>query len=212
MGKKKKNKFIKLTDEMNYKRHSAAQCTLCHNNNYELYTDIVSVSRIKYRLSDECNKADKAKCTANKDAINMYMEDMIINSNPGFAEKIKVYCPKCEKATNHNIIDYNISSIISILNKFGICTTFSCEGHFDKGEFSSPYISFSQKSDTKYFDMNHALLKYWYIDFGKIQAGEWTLRLKCNQTSIDYFASGNHIDDLYKYIDTVLPEKMKELD
>lgn len=205
----KKNKFTKLTDEMNYKRHSVAQCSLCHENNYELCTNTVSINKLKYRPMNK-DKVNKARFIVHNDDIDNTMEHILINSNPGFAEKFRIYCPRCEKVTVHNVIDYNISSIINTLNKMGISTTFSCEGHFDKGEFSSPYITFANELDRKYFDMSNTLLKYWTMDISKIQAGAWSLRLRCDQVSIDYFASGSHLDDLYSYITNVVAVKVKK--
>jgi hypothetical protein len=46
-------------------------------------------------------------------------------------DKIKLHCDNCNCETDHILIDKELSKIISILNKYGYETKFSCSGHGD---------------------------------------------------------------------------------
>lgn len=59
----------------------------------------------------------------------------------------KLYCPICKEYEDHYILDYEISDIISILNKAGFRTIYSCSGHEEMN--SIPYIMF--KPDVEEF-------------------------------------------------------------
>lgn len=78
-------------------------------------------------------------------------------------------CPNCNEHVDFAAIDANMGQIISILNKKGYYTAFSCEGYIeidDNGiseEFSTPYIYFYSWSDTKILETN-PLPDGWYID------------------------------------------------
>jgi len=57
----------------------------------------------------------------------------------------KLYCPICKKYKDHYILDYLISDIISILNKAGYKTIYSCSGHEEMN--SIPYIMFKHEDE-----------------------------------------------------------------
>jgi ribosomal protein L44E len=73
---------------------------------------------------------------------------------------LKLYCPICKGDKDHYILDYKISDIISILNKAGYKTAYSCSGH--KEMESIPYIMFKPKEGefNKYIKMIDSISSY----------------------------------------------------
>lgn len=206
MGKKK---YTKFKSETNEQRKFSAMCLKCYNNNYDMKGNIVSYSEMKYKPSYDTKVSGSDK-DLNDNAIDTY----ITRSNLGFDYSIALYCPQCGRRTTHVTIDHDMSDIISTLNKSGLLTKFCCQGHFDKGSFSVPYISFVSDYSKSFFDTNDPLLKYWYIEEYKSDKEDiaynwgWSLRVK-HDIPIIVFRSGEHILNLREYVNKNI-EKFKE--
>lgn len=52
------------------------------------------------------------------------------------------YCPSCDDFTAHYMVDVDISKSISLMNRLGYRTVYSCSGHYKENEHhsSTPYI------------------------------------------------------------------------
>lgn len=79
--------------------------------------------------------------------------------------KIKMICPHCSHVYNLNTIDWidpNITKAISILNRKGYNTKFSCEGHQEE-ELPEAYIYFRSEEQISILD-KFPLPYPWWLD------------------------------------------------
>lgn len=89
---------------------------------------------------------------------DVFLDDYEDNTNSKYDHDISPYrelifcnmskCPDCSSDNDLIMIDPNIVSIVSILNKKGYITTFSCEGHNDPDGSILPYILFNNMSES----------------------------------------------------------------
>lgn len=91
--------------------------------------------------------------------------------------KWTVCCPECGKEFKMyalNALDPNITRTISVLNKKGYKTKFSCEGHFDVSDMSEPYIII--KGDAEEIFKENPLPELWFLDDVRMFSGCFTIR------------------------------------
>lgn len=170
------------------------------------------------RLSCYCKKCNSYLGTINfteSNYVKMQSEgidrdilnDIIPVSAAVGMDHFKAYCSQCGKRRLHYMVDFGMGSLIQKLNKLGLKTRFSCEAHeiSRSSGVSLPYVAF--KDDvSKYFDMDHPLLKMWDIEVyekGELYKARSILRVSKNVT-IDDLMEDIPINNLEEYVDTVL--------
>lgn len=111
--------------------------------------------------------------------------------------KYMVYqCPHCGNSVTLIEVDPCIIQVVSILNKKGYLTNFSCEGH---NETSNPYIYFSNKKQMeKYL---HTIPTSWFLDLEDIKEGRFIIRTEFEQKNVAIYELlewANGLDDADK--------------
>lgn len=110
------------------------------------------------------------------------------------------HCNYCNENTEFFFIDKNLIETIQKLNRIGIKTNFSCEGHTI---CDIAYISFVNGSDIQYFDAENPLLKSW--DIREIEPfmrpKSFGLYVSKENINIKDIVDNKHITDLNEYID-----------
>jgi len=114
-------------------------------------------------------------------------------------------CDTCKKQTKHACIDYNLRNVISLFNKLGYTTKFSCEGH----KYSIGYIMFDNheqhnKSILDFIDLNNDAFKYWMIK--EFPTG-YSLMLDESKITVDDWLYNKYIHDLEVWLE----KKYKEV-
>jgi hypothetical protein len=170
------------------------------------------------RLSCYCKKCNSYLGTINfteSNFVKMQSEDIdrdildeIIPVSAAVGmDHFKAYCSQCGKKRVHYMVDFGMGPLIQKLNRLGLKTRFSCEAHeiSRSSGVSLPYVAF--KDDiSKYFDIDHPLLKMWDIEVyekGELYKARSILRVSKNVT-IEYLMEDIPINDLEEYVDTVL--------
>lgn len=76
------------------------------------------------------------------------------------------YCPSCDGFTVHYMVDVDISKSISLMNRLGYRTIYSCSGHYKENEHdnSEPYIMI-KGNKTPNPDLVYDLVKAGFIDW-----------------------------------------------
>jgi hypothetical protein len=137
--------------------------------------------------------------------------DTIIPPVPMF-ENFMIECQNCspDTPTKHIVLDYNIGKVIQLLNQLGIETKYSCESHLNATGFVQPYILFCNDV-SNYFDFDNKLLKWWRIE-ESTPSGSTDVLSKLyidSEAPISYIQGGIYIDDLYKYIEIFVVNKLR---
>ena len=102
-----------------YVHECAAICNKCYN--------VTSAFKFKMEFEKEVNK-------------------MYVSSNSEDMFKLNSYCDECQKFTSHFVVDKGIAETVSLMNKLGYHTVYSCEGHYSPDEkyignkISQPYV------------------------------------------------------------------------
>lgn len=76
------------------------------------------------------------------------------------------YCPSCDGFTAHYMVDVDISKSISLMNRLGYKTIYSCSGHYkeDAHRSSTPYIMV-KGNKTPNPDLVYDLIKAGFTDW-----------------------------------------------
>lgn len=80
-------------------------------------------------------------------------------------------CPHCNTDTKLIEVDAYIAEVVSLLNKKGYFTNFSCEGH---NESTNPYISFSNKKQMEKYV--HTIPTSWFVDTEDLKMNKFIIR------------------------------------
>lgn len=102
-----------------YVHECAAICSKCYN--------VTSAFKLKMEFEKEVN-------------------EMYVSSDSEDMLKLNSYCDECQKFTSHFVVDKGIAETVSLMNKLGYHTVYSCEGHYSPDEkyiydkISQPYI------------------------------------------------------------------------
>ena len=102
-----------------YIHECAAICNKCYN--------VTSAFKFKMEFEKEVN-------------------EMYVSSDSEDMFKLNSYCDECQKFTSHFVVDKGIAETVSLMNKLGYHTVYSCEGHYSPDEkyicdkISQPYV------------------------------------------------------------------------
>lgn len=91
-----------------------------------------SIKRLAY-ICNKCHIYDKVNVIFDFQNTDT-PEDIFINEN-----HINYICPICKDYTRHYMVDADIAKSVSIMNKLGYKTIFSCQGHCDTEFLETPY-------------------------------------------------------------------------
>ena len=117
----------------------------------------------------------------------------------GIVPQFNYQCPNCGTTTcyEYRPIDPNIVHIISLLNKKGFETAFSCEGHDDEdGTYSYPYVSFKHISHKAVLDYIPLLGDWEIVCYNKIVNSDLSWGIHIDKVTYD---TKKNMDDLYQW-------------
>ena len=160
-----------------------------------------------YSITGHLNYAYTNMYTLSSDDLSDSVMLSRIIPNIPFLDSFPALCKTCGNVEEHFTVDAGMEKIIQLLNRSGIKTMFSCEGHSVLD--SEPYIAF-EKDVSKYFDMSNKLLKYWVLEkYDSKSLCKSSLRLTID-ASIEYIYSDKYLNDLHKYITKYIAIKNKK--
>ena len=128
--------------------------------------------------------------------------DILYKSNPILNfDNLELYCPKCNKKTNHYAVDANIVNIVKALHDKGYTTKYSCEGHYSDHGCSTSYFMILGYVGNK-FDLSNSLISNWYVESTIKEFGIVTiLRIDIDKISMKDFLEQKHLDNMLCYIE-----------